>query len=283
MPVYNCEKYLNFSIESVLKQTYEDFEFIIINDCSTDKSEKVIKNFTDKRIVYIKNDTNLKLNKTLNIGLNIAKGKYIARVDADDVCDVVRIEKQINFLERNKDFGLVSSWFKIIDEQGVLIKNIKLNYCPEEIFLNLHFFNCIVHSSVFFRKELINITGIYDENKKYIEDYDLWLRMLKYTKFYIIKSYLIKYRMHSNNISNIFEKEQKENAMKISIENFLISKDLYMFFNGFNKYRFMRKIKLLKEFIFFTKSIFLLNRNIRFNVISSFFVTLKKVISLFFK
>ena len=101
MAVYNGEKYLLEAIESILNQTYTNFEFLIINDGSTDSTEEIILSYSDQRIRYIKNEQNLKLIASLNKGLDLAKGKYIARMDADDISLPDRLEKQVNFLERN--------------------------------------------------------------------------------------------------------------------------------------------------------------------------------------
>ena len=111
MPVYNGEMYLREAIDSILHQTFTDFEFLIINDGSTDNSETIILSYDDSRIRYEKNDSNLKLIATLNKGIELAKGKYIVRMDADDISIPDRIEKQVAFLEKNPDVGICGSWF----------------------------------------------------------------------------------------------------------------------------------------------------------------------------
>ena len=110
MPVYNCENYLHEAIKSILEQTYTDFEFIIINDGSEDNSEDIILSYADPRIIYIKNDKNMKIVKTLNKGISLSRGKYIARMDADDICYRDRLEKQLSFMEKHKDIDLCGSY-----------------------------------------------------------------------------------------------------------------------------------------------------------------------------
>ena len=103
MPVYNGEKYLKEAIDSILNQTFSDFEFIIVNDCSSDNTEDIIKSYKDNRIVYLKNEENSGVATTLNRGLDIAKGEYIARMDADDISLPKRFEKQVDFMDKNKN------------------------------------------------------------------------------------------------------------------------------------------------------------------------------------
>ena len=106
MPVYNGEKYLRESIDSILNQTYTDYEFIIVNDGSNDKTEEIILSYNDNRIRYIKNEKNLQIVKSLNRGIELAKGRYIARMDADDISLPRRFEKQITFMENNLEIGV---------------------------------------------------------------------------------------------------------------------------------------------------------------------------------
>src|SRR3990172_12530717 len=120
MSAYNAEKYLREAIESILNQTFKDFEFIIINDCSTDKTKKIIEEYANKdaRIKLINNATNLGLTKSLNIGLKEARGEYVARLDADDVALPERLEKQYEFMNKNRDITLTGAWAEKIYEEG---------------------------------------------------------------------------------------------------------------------------------------------------------------------
>ena len=117
MPVYNGAMYLNEAITSILRQTYSNFEFIIINDGSTDLSEEIILSFSDSRIVYVKNPENYRLIKTLNLGFSMAKGRYIARMDADDISHPDRLLKQVDFLDHNIEYGLVGTGVNLLNSE----------------------------------------------------------------------------------------------------------------------------------------------------------------------
>lgn len=201
MSVYDGEKYLDESIQSILNQTFKDFEFIIINDCSTDNSLYIIKQYAtkDKRIVLIENEENIGLTKSLNEGLKIAKGKYIARMDADDVALSERFNKQYNYLEKNKNVFLLGTSAMMIDEDGN--RSIKITAITQEkkIYSRLRKKNTIIHSSIMFRNDF---ELFYRENFKYAQDYDLYLRVLSEGK--IIKNILevlLYYRVCKNSIS----------------------------------------------------------------------------------
>jgi glycosyltransferase involved in cell wall biosynthesis len=124
IPVYNGEKYLADSLDSVLCQTYQNWELIIINDGSTDSTEQLILNYQDKRIKYLRNDDNKGIIFSLNRGLRESKGVYIARLDADDIALPFRIEKQVEFLSENPDYVMCGSYFQTIDSKGNLLKAI---------------------------------------------------------------------------------------------------------------------------------------------------------------
>lgn len=215
MPVYNGEAYLREAIESILNQTFSNFELLIINDGSSDSSEEIILSYADSRIVYIKNELNLKLIVTLNKGLDIAKGKYIARMDADDISLPSRLEKQVLFLETNPMIGLLGSAFEIIGKEN---KN-SYPVADDDIRLTMLFLNSFLHSSVLFRRELCTTNSLYFD-KKYIhaEDYKLWTELMFKTKVSNLDEVLVKYRVHDNQISQMHSKEQIEGTQKIQKE-----------------------------------------------------------------
>lgn len=201
MSVYNGKNFLNKSIKSILSQAFKNFEFIIIDDCSTDSSLNIIKKYAkkDKRIILIKNIKNLGLTISLNKGLKLSKGKYIARIDADDIALSERIEKQYNFLENNKDIFLVGSGAINIDGKGNILSTHKATPDPNKVAAKLPKENCLYHSSVMFR----NYNSYYYREKfSYSQDYDLYLRILSDgKKIANIKEPLIKYRINSGAIS----------------------------------------------------------------------------------
>lgn len=178
MSVYNSDKFLKEAIESILNQTYKNIEFIIIDDGSTDNSKEIIKKYEkiDKRIIFIENKENIGLTKNLNKAIELSSSNYIARMDSDDVSDVTRIEKQIDFLQKNKEFSIVGSCAKYINSKGELEENLMVPESNDEIKSMIYKVNPLVHPSVMFKKEDIISIGKYNENLRKVQDYDLWFR-----------------------------------------------------------------------------------------------------------
>lgn len=156
MPVYNGEKYLPEAIDSILKQTFTDFELLLINDASTDNSEKIINSYNDSRIIYIKNEQNLGLIKTLNKGLDLAKGEYIARMDQDDISSHERFAKQIALFESNLEIGVCGTWFTLFREnhEDQIIEHPEYN---DSIKIGLLTSCFIGHPTVMMRKKQLKI------------------------------------------------------------------------------------------------------------------------------
>jgi glycosyltransferase involved in cell wall biosynthesis len=176
MSVYNGEQFLQQAVESILVQTLRDFEFIIINDGSTDCTGEILERFTDERIVRM-NQAHAGLTSTLNRGLSAARGDYIARIDADDMAQPERLEKQLAFLRNNPDIILVGSNCYNIDRNGTILSTTEFPCDSAHIKWRLLFHNCIPHSSVMFHKEVIMKLGGYDNAITCAQDYDLWLRV----------------------------------------------------------------------------------------------------------
>ncbi|MEP4093191.1 glycosyltransferase [Reichenbachiella sp.] len=216
LPVYNAEKYLGACLESLLNQSYSDFELIIFNDASTDNSLDIILAYDDPRIKIINSPTNLGYVAHLNHGIAIAKGKYIARMDADDISMPNRFEKQISFLEQNHDYSICGTWVEPID-QPVEKKIWQLPSEHPAILIHHFFYNtAIAHPSVMFRKETIDKHHIrYDPSFMPAEDYELWSRISNFTKFKNITEPLLKYRQHPDQISQVQEKKKKDALTKI--------------------------------------------------------------------
>ncbi len=218
MPVYNGEKYLNEAIDSILNQTFYDFEFLIINDGSTDNSEDIILSFSDPRIRYLKNEVNLKLIATLNKGLDLAQGKYIARMDADDISLPDRLQKQLEFMERNPKIGVLGSWVRNFGagrDFDVTFKSGNKN-----IRFELFFHNYFHHPSIMLRAEIIKTNNLYYPNVLHAEDYALWIKVSNYTELEILPEILLLYRSHGENISELnkdFQKEQTSDCRKMQL------------------------------------------------------------------
>jgi len=221
MPVYNCQNYLDKAIKSILSQTYQNFEFIIINDNSNDDTEKIIRSFKDIRIRYFKNKKNLGLAQSLNKGIKIAKGKYIARMDGDDISLPQRIEKQVKYMEQNSGISVCGTNAIIIDEYGKFNKYDDKPLTNEEIKLNLFFNNPLIHPSVIFRKNVFE-NYQYNPNLSKGQDYELWVRLSlnPNIKFANLSERLFKYRLYYTNerIKNIslYDKIYELNLLNFS-------------------------------------------------------------------
>lgn len=211
MPVYNAEMFLQKSIESVLNQTFIDFELIIINDGSTDSSEHIILQFSDSRIKYIKNEFNLKLIQTLNKGMKLARGKYLVRMDSDDICELERFQIQVNFMDRNPEIVVSGTWFKLFGNSAQLVQ-----YPIEHdaIVTNLLYTCCICHPSTIWRLEKLDKIA-FDENYAHAEDYHFWINCLEIGKIANIPQSLLNYRVHGDSVSIKYSEIQKDNSLKI--------------------------------------------------------------------
>jgi len=215
MPVYNGEKYLKEAIDSILNQTYADFELLLINDASTDHTENVINSYNDDRIVYIKNEKNLGLIKTLNKGLDLAKGEFIARMDQDDISLPERFEKQIAVFEKNPEIGVCGTWFTpLINNILIDKKTLKHPEHSETIKIAMLGYCALGHPTIMLRRNMIKNLR-YDTDYQAAEDYELWTRLSRNTKLYNVQESLLHYRFHETNISVLEESTQSKNSEKI--------------------------------------------------------------------
>ena len=200
MSVYNGEKHLKEAIDSILTQTFTDFEFLIINDGSTDKTGETLRSYNDPRIRIIENLQNIGLTKSLNKGLTLAKGEYIARQDADDISLQERLATQVNFLDNHPEIGLVGSWYIIIDRNGEELLKCTLPVENAEVRKRIMEFNPFAHGSVMLRKKCIEEVGPYDEKFSCAQDYELWFRILDRHQAANISAYLYKWRFNQDSI-----------------------------------------------------------------------------------
>lgn len=260
MPTYNCDKFLVESIDSILNQTYTNFDFYIYDDCSTDNTQEIIETYNDDRIFYIKNRKNLGIAATLNLGLEklLPNYEYIARMDADDWAFPERFQKQIDFLEQNKSIALCGT-------QGFWLKNMFENpssgweYPVRNNYLNLYllFGASFGHSSLVLRSEtFINNNFRYNENVKTCEDWDLWVKVSNIGEICNLPDFLMKYRIVSNSSHRSSENKilhLKERSIIISRHWKIFNIDLspeqvYEFYYDTSdglKQKFHSKLKLL--------------------------------------
>jgi glycosyltransferase involved in cell wall biosynthesis len=200
MSVYNGEKYLRDAIESILNQTFTSFEFIIINDGSTDSTPTILNSYTDPRIRLL-HQNNEGLTKALNKGLESATGTYIARQDADDISIPKRFENQIDFMNKNPDIALIGTFVSAIDENGNEFGRWKYPEDNNEIKKRIIKENIFCHGSVMFRRECLASVGAYREAFYTAQDYDLWLRISEKYNMANIPCYLYKLRRSTQSIT----------------------------------------------------------------------------------
>ncbi len=257
MSSYNREDIIKETIDSILNQSYSDFEFIIINDASADKTEDIIKSCSDSRILYLKNKQNCGCTFNYHVAHNIAKGKYIVHIDDDDISHPDRIKIQTEYMENNPYTALAGAYIETFGE----------NKRPSWVFytdgkmleLAMNIYNPICHSSVIYRKEYLDRHYInYDISKKCSQDYDLYKQIiLSGGKLANIPKILVKYRMHKNRMTDIKETQDIQIKNADNIKNELLSRffnrDEINDFNSlsagfpYNKYSIYNVVKALEK------------------------------------
>lgn len=210
MPAYNTEKYIGKAIESILQQTFEDFEFIIIDDASTDKTYDIASTYHDKRIILMRNQLKSGVAACINKGLSIANSEFIARMDSDDISKPERFKKQIDFMYANPNLGISGTHMEIIDDKGNFRKQHHKKIGIDAIKINLFFgHTSLAHPSIIMRKKVLDQYYLrYDTAFRYAEDYDLYCRS---SHFVILDNYpecLVQYRVHSDSVSQKYHQEQ---------------------------------------------------------------------------
>jgi glycosyltransferase involved in cell wall biosynthesis len=210
MPVYNSEKYLEIAIKSILNQTYSKFEFLILDDFSTDNSVSIINRYKklDSRIKVFYFKKKIGLVKLLNFSLNKVKFKYLARMDSDDIAEKNRLKIQLNYLLKNERVGVVGSFVRIIDHNGLTKKYWKYPVRNVDIKKHLNYECCLAHPATMMKVELVKKVGGYREITELVEDYDLWTRLSCICEIENIPEFLLDYRQHSESSSSIKKAEQ---------------------------------------------------------------------------
>ncbi len=275
IPVYNSQKYLEECIRSILMQTYSDWEALFINEFgSDDGSREIILNYAkkDKRIKLIQNDFKLGLAQSLNRGFQIAKGNYIARLDADDIAYSTRLERQVEFMEQNPNIGVCGTYQKHfgkgvdwIHKPPTTIENCRANLL----------FGCdICHSTLMIRKEIFISNNLFYDNKFLAEDFELWSRAVAVTNFINIPEVLGGYRLGEDNITNA-KKEKLNiesgdivaNSLKRNLQMEISPKEKYYFQgweNPFESLEEKKRKKELKKFEHLLKEIIIQNKKVKF-------------------
>jgi len=229
MPVYNASDYLTEAIDSIICQTFGDWELILIDDGSTDNSRDIIKTYakSDRRIRYYKNEQNLGLIRTLNKGIGLCTGRYIARMDADDISLPDRFEVQYRFLESNIDIAMCGTYALLIDAKGDEVGRVTHLSSDEYIRINLMFSPSFIHPSIMIRTDVLR-SNPYDEAYKHAEDYELWCRIANNYKVANIPSFLLKYRWHTTNVSvvnNFSQEDTKRRIIRRELQRLALNPD----------------------------------------------------------
>lgn len=267
MPAYNVENYIRLSIESILNQTFTDFELIIIDDCSSDKTVDIIESFDDSRIKLIRNESNMRLSYNLNLGISIAQGKYIARMDSDDISMPERFQTQVDFMEKNTNISIVGTNYVRMDNNDIILHPLDHEAIKIKLFLETAF----AHPTVMMRREdIINRNLLY--KKEYIpsDDYKFWTEAaIKGLKLANLSDVHLKYRIHqsqmsSDSINQLKGVKQTRKEYALYFSNGKLSDDeLLIIENRFEGYSTQEIVKLLdklrtinKENKFFNQKLF---------------------------
>lgn len=241
MPNYNSEKYISEAIQSVLNQNFSNFEFIIIDDCSSDQSWNIIQKYAkkDNRILAKRNEKNLKVSKTLNEWINLSKWKYIAIMHSDDICDKNRLGEQYNFLEKNRNIWVVWSYVRYISWTWEIIYKLKTKPTnPEKIKEDIWKYSPIISPTFFLRKNIFSQIWYFNEELSRCEDFDFLVRaVINWIKLSNVDKILLNYRITDSQLSSNQREEMKT------------------FFSIYKKYKSNFKIKFSVKIIIFIKYI----------------------------
>lgn len=257
IPSYNHESFIKIAIQSVLDQTYRDFELLIADDGSVDGSWEIIKSFKDTRITSYRFDTNMGAAETVNFLIGKAEGKYIALLNSDDYWHKDKLESQYYFLEQNPDYSACFTNARIVDEKGLSLQENQTQWinifksCNSSRGEWLHKFffeiNNLCHPSVMIRKQTLELTGLYNPCFKQLPDFDMWIKLLKHSSIYVLDDYLTYFRVlpnAKNTSSATFENVSRFNLeLELIMESFFDELPEDVFIQGFSQH-FMKKSDL---------------------------------------
>jgi glycosyltransferase involved in cell wall biosynthesis len=209
MPVYNCESFITAAIDSMLNQTLTAFELIIIDDCSTDKTIEIISSYKDERVNLIQKKIKSGLVASLNIGINLSRGKYIARMDGDDISNLTRLEKQVNYFEQHSETDLCGTAYELIDTQKI----VSFPIGHDDIKLSMLESCQLAHPTVMIKKSFVDNNNLrYLNEFECAEDYELWTRCVSLGKVNNMPDVLLSYRHHDNQFSITNKSNQDKNS-----------------------------------------------------------------------
>lgn len=285
MTVYNGEAYLSEAIESILCQSLTNFEFLIIDDASSDDSRRIIQSFDDERIRFIKNRKNIGQTASLNYGLEISKGKYIARMDQDDLSLKKRLAIQCDYMDKNQNVTVVGSWANSVNEIGkynyTIIHPTKPYYLRESITCGCP----ISHSSVFFDKRKILKIGGYPVELKYAMDWGLWIKCIKNNyKIVNLPISLVSIRTHSNNATSLKKLDKIKFSEQYQLfhhtNSITVKKSTRKYSNGLKNYLGLKLFYLYIKRGDFVEACKINRKLTSENVLDIFPLVIKKVLKL---
>ena len=238
-PIYRTdERYLREAIESVLGQTFADFEFLLLDDCPEDNREAVVRSYNDRRIVYLKNDRNLGIAASRNRLIDLAKGEYLAIFDHDDICRPERLAKQVSYLDANPECGVIGGWTK--PSCGTV------NFNPEgdhAIKLAMMAGSSVWHPASMIRKSLLDACHVrYEAEYTPVEDYMLWMRLIPYAVFHNLQEVVLDYRWHEGNTSVVRKRELEDQVRRVQAWAKVNLPELYLEFEMSRKVQ--RRVRL---------------------------------------
>lgn len=258
MPTFNSGQYLKYAVESILDQTYQNLELLVIDDHSVDSTMDILNTYSKKdNRISIFHNPGKGIASALNYGIDLAKGEYIARMDSDDIAVLDRIETQVFFLEENPDVGICSTQIQMLLENGSYGDEVR--YPEENDSIKLELINdcSIAHPTVMFRSQIMK--GKWHYNAVLAEDYDLWTRMVITERFCCLSKKLLYYRVHSNNASKMIDNDERNRIISGYVKNlfildvskykkydFYVSEDIELIGDSVQCYLF-RQYQLLKE------------------------------------
>jgi glycosyltransferase involved in cell wall biosynthesis len=206
--MYNAQRFLAAAMDSILQQTFTDFEFIIIDDCSTDNSVAIAQSYTDARIKLYRNEQNLGISRTLNKGIALAATPLIARMDADDISYPGRLQAQYDYMQQHPQCAMVSSTVRVVSEEGAFVREDKFE--SRFYYYNLNFVCWVYHPTVMYRKQAVQQVGLY--NVPYAEDFELFWQLSRQFAIANLPQVLLDYRVTQQSLHQVLKKQEYADA-----------------------------------------------------------------------
>lgn len=216
MAVRNGERTVGEAVESILGQSFTDFEFLVVNDGSTDGTAAALASFDDERLTVVENEGRRGLTWSLNHGLALTSSDYVARQDADDRSAPERLLRQVEFLDSHPDVALVGTWYRKIDEQGCVLASQQLPVHSTDLRWHLIFYSPFVHSAVMLRRSALESVGMYDESLGYAQDYDLWCRIARHFALANLDDHLVDFRVSPGSMTETYGEAVAEEPRHIA-------------------------------------------------------------------